>query len=89
MKKYILKIISIAFCLCVMSAQISAQVLADPGNDPLADSSPVTESLASSGGNTLAFKNGTINAGTRHDIVALNRKYGYISEPSAGQKRKR
>lgn len=34
MKKNILQTLSLAFCICVFSVQISAQVIADPGNDP-------------------------------------------------------
>ena len=48
MKKNILQNLSLAFCICLFSTQISAQVIPDPGNDPLSDSLYQANSISNS-----------------------------------------
>lgn len=89
MKKTILKNVSLAFCISLLSAQISAQVIADPGSDPLTDSSQTMESLAAHYGKATAFKSGIINEGTYHYNFSLNKTFVFVGERVEVQKRKK
>jgi hypothetical protein len=87
MKKVIFKIISLVFCICLFSIQISAQVIPDPGNDPLSDSLTTMESTAAHCTKTTDFKNGIINKATQHNNFSLNKTFVFAAEQVSVQER--
>jgi len=64
----------------MLSVQISTQVIADPGNGPMADSSPAMESLAAHYRKATAFKSVMINEGTYHHNFSLNKTFVFVGE---------
>ena len=80
MKKNILQNLSLAFCICLFSVQISAQVIADPGNDPLSDSLPTMESTAAHCGKTTVFKNGINDEATNDNNFSFNKTLVFAGE---------
>ncbi|HSN07424.1 MAG TPA: hypothetical protein VLS85_00230 [Hanamia sp.] len=88
MKKKLLQNLSLAFCICLFSVQISAQVIADPGNDPLSDSLPIIESTAAHYGKTTVFKNGINGEATNNDF-SLTNTLVFAGEQVSVQERKK
>lgn len=84
MKKNILKNLSLAFCICLLSAPASAQIIPDPGNDPLSDSLSTVESMTAHFWKTPVFKNGIINEATHQHNFSLNHTYVLAGEQSNG-----